>query len=256
MSLPGAPDARPLELSEPDAMLELTFAPGVDLLRSAARHGVGCFETVRVQRGRARWLPHHLERLAAGCTFLGVDAPPDAAAVAARLASALERLGDGVLRLTAVDDRLVAAVAPAPPGPPTPVRIAPARGVTRLAGSPTTRFKTLSYLDNRLLQGEAERRGLFDVVALNERGLLTDGARTSLFLVAGGRVITPAASDGALPGIGRRVLLEAGLAVEESVPPAALGTADGIFLASALRGVVPVRLDAGDRTAACAAALA
>jgi branched-chain amino acid aminotransferase len=236
-------------------MLALTFDATVDLRRSDARHGVGCFETVRVQAGAARWLGLHRERLAAGCAALGLPAPPPEQALAAFLAAALSRLGDGALHLVAVDGALRASLSAPPPPPALPVRVAVAESVTRFSRSPTAGLKTLSFLENRLLQAEAERRGLFDVVARNERGLLADGGRTNLFLVVGGRVLTPPVSDGALPGIARRVLLEQGLAAEESLDPAALEAAEGVFLANALRGVLPVRLDAGGRAAACGAAL-
>lgn len=236
-------------------MLALTFDGTVDLRRSDARHGVGCFETVRVQAGAARWLGLHRERLAAGCAALGLPAPPQEQELAAFLAAGLSRLAEGVLRLVAVDGALQASLSAPPPPPALPVSVALAETVTRFSRSPTARLKTLSSLDNRLLQAEAERRGVFDVVARNERGRLSDGGRTNLFLVVKGRVVTPPVSDGALPGIARRVLLEQGLAAEESLEPADLEAADGVFLANALRGVLPVRLDASGRAAACGAAL-
>ena len=239
-------------------MLVLTVDPAawsVDLGRSDARHGYGLFETVRVQDGAARWLPLHLERLAAGCAFLGLAPPPGPDALAARLAAPLGALRAGVLHLVAADGLLRARWGRAPPAPEVPARIAVAASAVRLAGSATCRFKTLSYLENRLLQREAEERGLFDVVARNERGRLADGGRTNLFLVLDGRVVTPPIADGALPGVARRVLLKAGLAEERSVGLDDLDAAEGVFVANALRGAVPVRHDREGRVAACVAAL-
>ena len=87
---------------------------------------------------------------------------------------------------------------------------------------------------------------MFEVVALNEADHLTDGGRTTLFIVSEGRVVTPAVADGALPGVARRVLLKAGLAVEASLRPEDLYRADGAFLTNALHGVVPVdRVEGG-----------
>lgn len=235
-------------------MLALSWGHAIDLGTSDARHGHGCFETVRVQEGRARWLDLHLERLAAGCAFLGLEPPPEGAVVEAFLESHLPRTG--VLHLTALDGQLLARTGDAPPPVQAPARLEVAEGLVRFSGSPLNRFKTLSYLENRLLHREAAQRGCFDVVALNEQGRLTDGGRTSLFVVCGGRVRTPPAEDGALPGIARRVLLEAGLAEEAHLLPADLERAEGIFLANALRGVVVVRPDPGGRTEACAALLA
>lgn len=239
-------------------MLVLTLDPdawSVELDRSDARHGYGLFETVRVQGGAARWLPLHHARLAAGCAFLGLPPPPGPDALAARLAAPLRALGAGVLHLVAADGLLRARWGAAPPAPEAPARIALAASVVRYAASATCRFKTLSYLDNRLLHREAEARGLFDVVARNERGRLADGGRTNVFLVRGGAVVTPPVADGALPGVARRVLLEAGLAEERSLGPEELEAAEGVFVANALRGAVPVRSDPGGRVAACVAAL-
>lgn len=240
-------------------MLALTLdanAWNLDLARSDVRHGYGLFETVRVQHGAARWLPHHLERLAAGCAFLGLAPPPGPDELVDHLAAPLRALGSGALHLVAADGLLRARWGPAPPAPALPVQVGVARSIVRHGASPTSRFKTLSYLENRLLHREAESRGLFDVIAVNERGRLSDGGRTSVFLVRGGAVVTPPVADGALPGIARRVLLEAGLADERSVAPEELDGAEGVFVANALRGVVPVRADRGGRVAACAAALA
>ncbi len=239
-------------------MLALTLDPEawtIDLGRSDARHGRGLFETVRVQDGAARWLPHHLERLAAGCAFFGLPPPPGPEEIATRLAAALREQGQGVLHLVAADGLLRARLGPGPAAPPPPVRVAVATSIVRFSGSPLCRFKTLSYLENRLLHREAEERGLFDAVALNERGRLADGGRTSVFAVRDGVAVTPPIADGALPGVGRRVLLEAGLARERSLGPEDLDTAEGVFVANALRGVVAVRIDPGGRIEACAAAL-
>jgi len=237
-------------------MLELSLRSTLDLPRSDARHGYGLFETLRIQDGAPRWLDLHLERLARGCAFLGLAEPPEPEEVLAFLASPLagqDLLGR--LHLTAVDGRLLADLSSLPPHPPLPVTLALARDLRRSSASPLNRHKTLSYLENRLLQREAEARNVFEVVALNEDGRLTDGGRTSLFLVRGGRVLTPPVEDGALPGIARQVLLEARLVVEGSLHPQDLEEAEGIFLANALRGVLPVRWDGAGRVAACAAAL-
>ena len=136
-------------------MLALTFDPTIDLGRSGARHGYGCFETVRVQAGAPRWHRHHLARLAAGCAFLGLDAPPPEDALAEALGphlAPLARFARGVLHLVAVDGSLVATFGEAPPPPAAPARIAVAEAVTRFSRSPAARFKTLAYLENRLLQ--------------------------------------------------------------------------------------------------------
>jgi len=223
-------------------MLELSADTQVDLRGSGIRHGMGLFETIRVQEGEPRWLELHLERLAGGCAFLGMAAPPQAATVRAFLTVHGEcaSVGQGVLRLIAADGFLRVFVEPLPPALPASVELGRSLETVRFSGNPLNRFKTLSYLENLRLAEEARRRGLFEVLALNEQGHLSDGGRTSLFVVLGGRIWTPPVGEGALPGIARRVLLEARLAAEATLTWQDLEAAESVFLANAMRGVILV----------------
>ncbi len=223
-------------------MLELSADTQVDLRCSGIRHGQGLFETLRVQGGEPRWLELHLERLAGGCAFLGMAPPPPAAAVRAFLQAQGDcgRVGRGVLRLVAADGLLRVFVDPFPPALPASVGMGCSLETLRFSGNPLNRFKTLSYLENLRLAKEAQGRGLFDVIAANEKGHLCDGGRTSLFVVLEGRIWTPPVEEGALPGIARRVLLEAGCVAETTLIWRDLERAESVFLANALRGVIPV----------------
>jgi branched-chain amino acid aminotransferase len=222
-------------------MLELLSGVGTDLAHSGARFGEGLFETIRVQDGLPLRLAAHLERLAAGARYLGLEPPPGLETVLAFLGgTGCPGLASGVLRLLAVDRSLQVSVAPWQPSRPARIRLGLSREFRRTSSSPLNRFKTLSYLENRLLAREAERRGLFEVIAPNESGRLSDGSRTSLFLVLGGRLLTPPVTDGALPGVARRCLLEAGLAEQAPLTPADLRRAEAALLSNALQGAVPV----------------
>jgi branched-chain amino acid aminotransferase len=213
-------------------MLELVTDTRVDLSASGARFGAGAFETIRIQEGRARWLELHCARLTAACAFLGLDTPPGPEAVAAALALP----GQGVLRLLAVDGQVHLWAGPAGSGAAEGLRLGLSRDTVRHPG-PLTRHKTTSYLENLLLQREAGRRGLEEVIAPNTQGRLSDGGRSTLLALVGGRLLTPPVEDGALPGIGRRILLEAGLAEEASLAWEDLGRAGAVAVVSALRGV-------------------
>jgi len=223
-------------------MLELTLDTSLDLAASAARHGAGVFETIRVVAGSPQRLEAHLARLCAGTAFLGMEAPPSAQVLEGflRAHTSCPELASGVLRLVAVDQRLMLFLAPWRAQLPERVGIGLSYKITRWSASPLNHFKTLSYLENLLLAREAQERGLFEVVALNEAECLTDGGRTNLFLVKQGELLTPRASDGALPGVVRAALLAAGLAKETSLGIEDLETSEAIFLTNALQGVVPV----------------
>lgn len=223
-------------------MLQLRDQPLVDLSTSGVRHGLGLFETILVRQGRARRLAWHLERMADGAAFLGLDCPPTAEEVSRYVEARIgfSNLDSGVLRLFAYDDCLLATVTSTVPPPLSVATAGFTTRTRRLAGSPQCRFKMLSYVENVLLVREAETRGCLDLVASNERGNLADGGRTSLFVVIEGEVRTPPVEDGALPGVTRRALLEGGLAQEASLNPSNIGTWEAAFLTNALRGVVPL----------------
>jgi branched-chain amino acid aminotransferase len=223
-------------------MLELTVDTRVDLARSGARHGAGLFETIRIRQGRALRLEAHLTRLAHGAAFLGLEAPPETHVVEAFLENHTDCPGlpSGVLRLLAVDERLIVTVSPWEFLRPQRIDIAIGHRVVRRSANPLNRFKTMAYLENLLLTREAEDRALFEVIALNEFGRLTDGGRTNVFIVSGDRLVTPPIAEGALPGIARGALLVAGLASEAALEVDDLKRAEAVFLTNALHGVIPV----------------
>ena len=88
---------------------------------------------------------------------------------------------------------------------------------------------------------EAERQGAFDMLFFNERGELTEGARSNVFVRLGGRWYTPPLSAGVLPGVMRSVLLAdpAWNASERTLTRADLGQAEEIIVCNALRGALP-----------------
>ncbi len=81
---------------------------------------------------------------------------------------------------------------------------------------------------------------VFDLVFLNERGEVAEGARTNIFVEREGVLLTPPLASGALPGVLRASLLAAGQAREAVLWPEDL--ADGFWLGNALRGLVRVAL--------------
>jgi len=219
--------------------------------------GDGLFETLLAIDGVLDAVPEHLARLARGCEVLGLPAPdPDEALRLMRqtLASAGLEAGRAAVRLTltagsggrglerpaVLAPLLFAAAAPAPL-PEAPARLA-VSAVRRNAGSPTSRLKTLSYLDNVLARHAARAVGADEAVMLNGAGEVACATAANLFWVAGGRLHTPALDCGVLAGVMRgRVIAAAarrGLEVVEArAGPEALAGAQGVFLTNSLIGV-------------------
>jgi branched-chain amino acid aminotransferase/4-amino-4-deoxychorismate lyase len=226
--------------------------------------GDGLFETVLADAGRLVFWREHLGRLARGCASLGLPAP-DAGACEAAAREALEAAGlagtraavrlawtagsggRGLDRPQPPAPRLVvtAAAAPRPSGSAS---LATA-SVRRNEGSPASRLKTLSYLDNVLARREARAAGADEALLLNNRGEVACAGAANLFWLGGGVLATPALDCGVLEGVVRAALIEraraAGVEVREvHAPRAELDQAEAIFVTNSLIGVRPVgRLD-------------
>ena len=88
----------------------------------------------------------------------------------------------------------------------------------------------------------AQAAGAAEALLLRDDGLLTEGCFTNLFVEREGKLLTPPARLGLLPGVLRRALLESGRAVEAELTLKDLG--DGFLIGNALRGLIPAFLPA------------
>ena len=76
---------------------------------------------------------------------------------------------------------------------------------------------------------------------LNERGEVSEGTITNVFLDLGGDLLTPPATCGLLPGVLRAELLASRICREAVLAPADLARGR-LFVGNALRGWIPARL--------------
>lgn len=81
--------------------------------------------------------------------------------------------------------------------------------------------------------------GSGEVIYVNERGELTEGSRTNIFLEFDGVLLTPSLTSGVLPGTLRRHLLETGRALEADLAISSLIKADAIYLGNSVMGLQP-----------------
>jgi para-aminobenzoate synthetase / 4-amino-4-deoxychorismate lyase len=89
----------------------------------------------------------------------------------------------------------------------------------------------------------AQERGYADVIFLNEKGEVTEGATNNLFIERDDFLLTPPLCCGLLGGIYRQSLLEKNQrAREETLFLADLLKAEQIYLCNAIRGLRPVKL--------------
>jgi para-aminobenzoate synthetase / 4-amino-4-deoxychorismate lyase len=201
------------------------------------RQPIGLIETLRWDGAFVR-RDRHLDRMQASAAFLSLPFDRDAAQRALDgaivRASAPQRV-----RLT-LDEAGRFEASAAPLGEPSKqwrYALSSHRVDSR---DPLLRHKT-TWRD--LYDGEQARLsqslGADEVLFLNERGELTEGSRSTIFLKRGGRLLTPALSCGLLDGVLRREMLERGDCAEAVLTPDDLAGADEVLLGNSLRGLIP-----------------
>lgn len=235
-------------------------------------HGLGLFETFRTWNGHATLLPRHLARLQRSARELGLPLDPaqlpDAAAVA-ELLRADRREGDALLRIVlsgglgeSGGPTLWMRSAPLPPpfsegGAVLFPNQSHEKTLRTSREDALARHKTLNYWRYAIAHQKARAAGADEAALMGSSSLYTEGSRTNLFLVSGGRLTTPGLEAPVLPGIMRAVVLEraAALGIEVSQNGMGLSSFDlrpssrviagqgaiELFLTNSVRGVVPVR---------------
>jgi len=200
---------------------------------------VTLFETLRASRDHGcRHVEQHLERLRASCCYFGVPFDPEAAQSALDAACLALPTGDVYRMRLAVDATGAMTITSGVLAPlQEPVLVI-------LADEPTAssdiflRHKTSRRSRYDAAWQAAEARGAFDALFFNERGELTEGGRSNVFVRVGDTWITPPLTCGVLPGIMRGVLLAAPAwhAREGVITRAMLDAAHDIVVCNALRG--------------------
>ncbi|CAD9218518.1 Para-aminobenzoate synthase, aminase component [Burkholderia cenocepacia] len=212
--------------------------------------GFQLFETTAATRADGiRHLDRHLARLQRSADAFGFRFDADALRreIDARCA-ALD--GDGAYRMKltlAKDGTFDITAAPLKPLPAGPVGVllacehgfAPTRASDALLLHKTTR--RAEY--DRAWQA-AEALGGFDMLFVNERGEVTEGGRSNVFVKLDGQWVTPPLSCGVLPGVMRGMLLDdpACGAVERVLTLDDVLNADELMICNALRGPMAARL--------------
>jgi 4-amino-4-deoxychorismate lyase len=225
------------------------------------QYGDGVFETMRVRRGRIRFLEYHLERLDAGCSRLKIAAPP-IFALRRELARIAATRREGVLKLIVTRGsgrrgyrptgrerctRIVAlhALTQAVLGSaaaPARVRLCttPLGLNPRLAG-----LKTLNRLESVLARSEWSDARIWEGLMQDTDGHIVCGTMSNLFLRRGSILMTPMLDRCGVAGVMRRWILETAgslrlRAVERRIRWQDLSAADEVFMSNAVIGLKSV----------------
>lgn len=127
----------------------------------------------------------------------------------------------------------------------TPIDTAPADGPRRFciaetrvdSGNAFRRHKTTRRDVYTQAQRDAEAAGADEAILLNERGEVTEGTWSSLFVQQGDRYVTPPVDCGLVPGVYRAHLLDTQPAMEAGILTVDdLRSADALYCCNAVRG--------------------
>ncbi|MFI2609060.1 aminotransferase class IV [Kitasatospora sp. NPDC018619] len=233
-----------------------TLVDSADAALSVLDHGLttgdGVFETVKTVDGRPFALTRHLDRLTRSARGLGL-ADPDhdlvreaCARVLAANPAPLARLritytgGNGPLsseRGTTGPTLVVGLNAITRRPDETAVTVVPWR---RNEHSAVAGLKTTSYAENVVALASAHRAGASEALFANTAGLLCEGTGSNVFVVLGGRLLTPTLASGCLAGITRQLVVDWCGAEEADLPLTVLQEAEEVFLTSTTRDVQAV----------------
>ena len=102
------------------------------------------------------------------------------------------------------------------------------------------------YVTNALAKTEAIENGFDEAIMLTPDGYVAEGSGENLFLIVGGRLVTPASYDGILMGITRNKVIELAKnelgieTIERHVDRVELYSADECFLTGTAAHITPV----------------
>lgn len=228
-------------------------------------YGDGLFETMRAYQGKIFALNEHLRRIQKSAKLVEFNSLPGETELIKATRETVKRnqLRDGYVRLTVT--RGVGGVGLTAPSKMTSTVLIVAsqlkpygekfyeKGMKvtflsqrRGGTSIVFQLKSTSFLASILGKIETQRRGADEGIFLSERGEVTEGTVSNVFMVKDDSVFTPPCASGLLPGVTRQIVCflaqELSLGPAEKVlwPEDVMG-ADEVFLTNSLMEVMSVR---------------
>jgi D-alanine transaminase len=237
---------------------------GVHIEDRALQLGDGIYEVTNVVAGLPIDEEPHLDRMERSLRELGMDMPMGRAALklVMREMIARNRIANGLLYLQVTRGAVKRDHVP-PKHPPRPTLILTMRAqdMTALANrmekgiavstQPDIRWgrcdiKTVQLLPNLLAKQAAKQSGAFEAWLVDDDGYVTEGGSTNAWIVDGeGDVITRDLSHAILPGVTRRIMLDAMRDAQVKVVERKFTVAEALaareaFISSATGAAIPV----------------
>lgn len=237
----------------------------ISVLDHGLLYGDGVFEGIRVYNSRVFRLSEHVDRLYASAKAIALNIPMNEKEMREAVAATVRtnNTQDGYIRLIVTRGRGSLGLDPGSCERATviiivgDIQLYPEeyyRAGIKLVTASTRRvppecldprIKSLNYLNNILAKMEARAAGALEAVMLNTQGFVTECTADNIFIVKGGRLLTPHPAQGALHGITMRTVSEIaknrGLECAESaVTQYDLYAADECFITGTGAEVMPV----------------
>jgi para-aminobenzoate synthetase/4-amino-4-deoxychorismate lyase len=206
---------------------------------------LGLFETIRLEQGQAYRLEMHLDRISQSAKELKIKFDSSKArSLIQEACSQLNKNSIYRLRLDLSAEGLLsvktAVIQDLQPGP--------ILWASDLLATDTTMLSTDKLLGHKVTRRKlydqawlaAEKLGSFDALFINEKGFVTEGGRSNVFIKKDDRWLTPPLASGCLPGVMRSELLSDTKyqAVEQNITRAEVLSAEEVIFTNALRGIV------------------
>jgi|UniRef100_UPI0040493779 branched-chain amino acid aminotransferase len=256
------------------AYLEGDFRPLADAKVSVMTHaflyGTATFEGIRAywnadeQQLYALKVTEHLERLRASCKILLMDPLPEVEAVKGIVVELLKRnaFKEDVyvrpsvykstkaigVKLHGLENDLYVISVPFGDYIDTATGIRCATVATRRTSDlaiPARAKAAGNYVNSAFSKSEAGLNGFDEAIVLTEAGKVSEGSAENLFMVRGGKLVTPGVNDDILEGITRAGIIEIAAelgipVVERQIDRSELYISDEIFLVGTGAQVSPV----------------
>ncbi|MDB6062119.1 MAG: aminodeoxychorismate lyase [Verrucomicrobiaceae bacterium] len=227
----------------------------------AVAYGDGLFETIKVETGRAQFLPLHLRRLIRDCARL--DIALDEIALRSEIAQLLSQRESGVLKIIVMRESFARGYF-APPHSPSArllqffpqvfvddershLGVAVRLCRQQLSEQPSLAgIKHLNRLEQVLARSEWSETAIAEGFMFDRAGRLIEGTMSNVFLVRANKLYTPRLHRCGVAGVMREIILtrlapELIPAIETDLLPIDIAQADDVFICNSLIGIWPVR---------------
>jgi len=237
----------------------------ISVLDHGVLYGDGVFEGIRVYNSRVFRLSEHVDRLYASAKAIALTIPMNGKEMEAAVAATVRanNTQDGYIRLVVTRGQGSLGLDPGSCDRATviiivgDIQLYPEEfykaGIKLVTASTRRvppecldpRIKSLNYLNNILAKMEARAAGALEAVMLNTQGFVTECTADNIFIVKGGRLLTPHPAQGALHGVTMRTVSEIAKnqgieCAESAVTQYDLYAADECFITGTGAEVMPV----------------